>query len=140
MSRTVRLDLPVAADVLYGYLTDLRRRPEWQASLRRVDDLHGSGGLGSSWIDVTAVGARPAMRVTAAEPTRLWVEQGRWRGLVAELRLDLLGYALQRTRLTATFSIAGAGLYRLPAAVLERLAAPAIKADLRRGGERATQA
>ena len=140
MSRTVRLDLSVAADVLYDYLTDPRRRPEWQASLRRVDDLRGIGGLGSTWIDVTAVGARPAMRVSAAEPSRLWTEQGRWHGLAAELRLDLLAYAAGRTRLAATFSVTGTGWYALPAAVLERLAAPAIRADLVRGAERAALA
>lgn len=132
MSGTVRLDAPVAANTLFDYLSDPHSRPQWQTSLRSVDDVRGSGELGSTWIDVTAVGARPAMQVTASERPRLWIESGRWRWLTAELRLDLLPYGPEQTRITATFSITGEGPFALPAMVLERLGGFAIAADLRR--------
>lgn len=121
MSGTVRLDAPVAANTLFDYLTDPHSRPAWQSSLRSVADVRGSGALGTTWIDVTAVGARPAMQVTASERPRLWIESGRWRWLTAVLRLDLLPYGPEQTRITATFSIIGEGPFALPAMALERV-------------------
>lgn len=132
MSGIVRLDAHVAATTLFDYLTDPYSRPDWQASLRTVCDVIGSGETGSTWTDVTAVGARPAMQVTASERPRLWVEIGRWHWLTAELRLDLLPYGPAQTRITATFTISGDGLFALPAATLERFGGSAIAADLRR--------
>jgi len=132
LTRTVRLDAPVAAGVLFDYLSDPFQRPQWQSSLRAVADVRGSGEPGSSWTDVTAVGARPRMRITAAESPRLWIERGRWRGLSAVLRLDLLGYGPARTRVRATFRVSGVGVFALVAPLLELAAAPAIRADLRR--------
>ncbi len=132
MSGTVRLDAPVSAGVLFDYLTDTHRRPEWQSSLRAVADVQGTGGTGTTWTDVTAVGARPQLRVTEAERPRLWSEVGHWQGLTAELRLDLIEYAPARTRVDATFRITGVGVFAAAAAVLQHLAGPAIKADLQR--------
>lgn len=132
MTGFVRLDARVEAEALFDYLADPTRRPDWQSSLRAVTDLRGTGDVGSSWRDVTVVGVRPALRVTEFERPYTWAESGRWAGLRADLRLDLAGYAAGRTRLTAAFGIAGTGLWALPAAVLQRLAGPAIEADLRR--------
>ncbi len=132
MSRCVRLDVPLPADALFDYLSDPQRRPDWQASLRAVADVQGAGELGTTWTDCTAVGARPRLRVTGYERPRVWIERGTWQGVAAVLRLDLLPYGVDRTRLTATYAITGSGLFALPAAVLERLAGPAIAADLRR--------
>lgn len=129
---TVRLDVPIAAEALYDYLTDPRHRPDWQSSLRAISDLRGHGGAGSSWADVTVLGARPKMRVLAAERPRNWVEVGRWYGLSATLTLDLVEYAPGRTLLAARFQVTGDGLWALPARVLQTLARPAIEADLRR--------
>lgn len=140
MSGTVRLDAPVAAGVLFDYFSDTRRRPQWQSSLRSVADVHGDGGPGTTWTDVTAVGAKPKLRITAAERPRVWAERGRWRGLSASLRLDLLEYAPARTRITATFRISGVGVFALVAAVLQRIAGPAIRADLSRAVRLAGQA
>lgn len=132
MTGSVRLDAAVEAGVLFDYLSDLTRRPEWQASLRAIDELRGDGGVGTTWRDVTAVGARPRLEVSEFDRPRFWAERGRWHGITAELRLELQAHGVARTRLTARFRIAGAGPYALPAAVLQRLAAPAIAADLRR--------
>lgn len=132
MTGVVRLSAAVAAETLYAYLTEPTRRPEWQVSLRRVDEVSGRGEVGSRWVDVTAVGARPRLSVLAADPPRSWTEQGQWRGLSATLRLDLDAVGAGRCLLSASFRIDGRGLWRVPAAVLERLAGPAIAFDLRR--------
>ena len=132
MTRTVRLDVPLAAAVLFDYLSDPRRRPQWQSSLRAVADVRGAGGTGTRWTDVTVLGARPRLCVIAADRPRTWIESGRWAGLDAALRLDLLEYAPGRTRVSAAFRISGNGVFALAAPVLERLAGPAIRADLGR--------
>ena len=132
MSPTVRLDVALDSGVLFDYLSDPHRRPQWQSSLRDVTDVQGSGDVGSGWTDVTVVGARPRLRITDADRPRLWIERGRWRGLSAVLRLDLLGYAPGRTLVRATFRITGVGVFALAAPLLELFAAPAIRTDLRR--------
>ncbi|WP_238419468.1 SRPBCC family protein [Gordonia sp. 'Campus'] len=86
----VAFDAPI--DVVFDYLADPANRPEWQSSLRRIDDLRQvgdrAGGVGTSWTDVTVVpGVSPRMEVTACEPGRVWREIGRWRSVDAVLTL-----------------------------------------------------
>lgn len=132
MTRSVTLPAPVAADVLFDYLADPLRRPDWQASLQAVAEVSGDGSVGTRWTDVTAVGARPRLRVTASERPASWTEQGRWQGLDAVLRLDFVPSGPGDCILVATFAITGRGPWALAADVLERLAPAAISADLRR--------
>ncbi len=139
MTGTVRLPAAVSAEALYAYLTDPSRRPQWQLSLRRVADVSGRGEVGSHWVDVTVVGARPRLSVLAADPPRSWTEQGRWRGLSATLRLELDADGAGRCVLSAFFRIEGRGLWRVAAAILQRLAGPAIASDLRRAVRLATR-
>lgn len=133
MTRSVTMTAPVAAPVLFDYLTDPRRRPQWQASLLAVDHLSGDGSPGTRWTDVTAVGARPHLWVSASEPPQSWTEQGRWHGLRAVLRLDFVAASQSSSVLVATFALTGRGPWRPLAAALELLAPAAIAADLRRG-------
>ena len=100
--------------------------------MRRVAEVRGQGEAGSQWVDVTAVGARPRLRVTSADPPRCWTEQAEWHGLRATLRLDLDAAGADRCRLSASFRIDGRGPWRAFAAVLQRLAPPAVASDLRR--------
>ena len=139
MSHTVELDAPVAAERLFDYLSDPWTRPDWQSSLRTVVDVHGTGEVGTTWRDLTAVGARPAMIVTSAQRPEHWQEAGVWRGLTAHLRLDFTPRGIDRTRLAVTFGVTGAGVLAPFAAVLQRLAGPAIAADLRRAVRLAAQ-
>ncbi|MFT4397337.1 SRPBCC family protein [Gordonia lacunae] len=86
----VPFDAPL--DVTFDYLADPANRPEWQSSLRRVDDLRPigdrAGDVGTSWTDVTVVpGVSPRMEVTACESRRMWQEIGRWRSVDAVLTL-----------------------------------------------------
>lgn len=129
--RTLTVDFPAPPHVVHAYLADPGNRPQWQSSLRRVEDVVGDGGAGSSWTDVTAAGVRPRMRVTQDDPPRSWTEEGRWRGITAWLRLDYEPVPTG-TRVVATFDL------RTPAAlaplgvVLRGLAPVGIRGDLRR--------
>ena len=64
----------------------------------------GDGGVGTTWLDVTAVGAKPRMTTTVAEPGVAWAETGTWRGIAADLRLDFHPLAAG-TRVVATFEL-----------------------------------
>lgn len=132
-SLEVRFDAP--PDVVHAYLSDPHRRPEWQSSLRRVDDVVGDGGVGTTWTDVTSVGARPRMRVTADEPGRSWTEAGEWRGVTAELRLDLHPDGAG-TRVVATFDLRTPRPLVPLGVVLRRLAPLGIRGDLRRAARK----
>lgn len=132
---TVSVDFPASPARVYAYLADPARRAEWQSSLRRVEDLRGDGGPGTTWTDVTAVGARPRMTTTVAEPGVAWAETGTWRGLAAELRLDLQSTA-GGTRVVATFDLRGPAVASPLLAVLRRAAVLGIRGDLRRAAGR----
>ena len=128
---SVTVDFAAPVDAVYAYLSDPARRPEWQSSLRRIQDLRGDGRVGTTWRDVTAVGARPRMEVTELTPGRSWAERGTWRGIAATLRLDFAATDAG-TSVTATVDLATV-LPLWPAGwVLRRLAPYAVRADLRR--------
>jgi len=129
--KPVAVDFAAPPDVVFGYLADPERRPEWQGSLRRIEGLHGDGAVGTSWRDVTAVGARPRMEVTEVEPSTSWAELGCWRGIEARLRL---GFTVvpQGTRVSATVDVTTSPFLRPVGWVLRRLAPYAVRSDLHR--------
>ncbi len=127
----VTVDFLAPPEEVFGYLADLGRRPEWQASLRGIEALEGDGGVGTTWRDVTAVGARPRMEITDHVSGRTWAEVGRWRGVTARLRLDLTPVP-GGTRVDATFDVTAAAPLRPAAWVLGRLAPYGVRSDLRR--------
>jgi uncharacterized protein YndB with AHSA1/START domain len=133
--RRVVAEFAAPIDVVYGYLTDPARRPEWQGSLRRVDRLYGDGEIGTTWRDVTTVGARPLMEVTEREPGMSWAETGRWHGIRARLRLRF-ATAATGTVVAATVEVTTSPLLRPLGWVLRRLAPYAIRHDLRRAARR----
>lgn len=127
---------PVAAS--YAYLTAPGKRPEWQSSLRRVEDVQGDGSLGSSWTDVTTAGVRPRMRVTEAEPPRVWTEEGTWRAVRARLRMTFQEHA-GGTRAHCEVEIE-VPRWAAPAGWVLRFVAPsAVRADLRKALRRAAE-
>ncbi|TIC83551.1 SRPBCC family protein [Nocardioides sp. GY 10113] len=135
----ITVDLPARVDRVAAYLRDPGNRPAWQSSLRAVADLEpgadGPGGVGTTWVDVTAVpGVRPRMRIVASTPDR-WVEEGVFGPFRATLALTFSPLAAGQgppggTRVTADFEVSGAGLGPLLGALARR----AIRADLRRAG------
>ncbi|HEX5861277.1 MAG TPA: SRPBCC family protein [Nocardioides sp.] len=133
--RRVVVEFAAPIEVVFGYLTDPARRPEWQGSLRRVEALSGYGEVGTTWRDVTAVGARPLMEVTELEPGISWTETGRWHGIRARLRLRFAA-APHGTVVAATVEVTTSPLLRPVGWVLRRLAPGAIRDDLRRAARR----
>jgi uncharacterized protein YndB with AHSA1/START domain len=129
--RPVEVVFAAPVDVVFDYLSDPVRRPDWQGSLRRIEALRGDGGAGTTWRDVTAVGARPRMEVTEIDPARSWAEIGRWRGIEASLRLGFAA-AARGTVVTATVDVKTSLPQRPVGWVLRRLAPYAIRSDLRR--------
>jgi uncharacterized protein YndB with AHSA1/START domain len=129
--RSVAIDFAAPFEVVFAYLSDPARRPEWQGSLRRIEELRGDGAVGTTWRDVTSVGARPRMEVTEVEPATSWAELGHWRGIEASLRLEF-AVVPQGTRVTATVDVMTAWPQRPVGWVLRRLAPYAVRSDLRR--------
>ncbi|WP_275937887.1 SRPBCC family protein [Nocardioides oleivorans] len=128
------VELPVPAETAFHYLSDPRRRPEWQSSLLSVEvPPDEEPHLGQTWRERTAVGVRPHMETTDLEPVRLWAERGSWRGVTATLALrfsDVPGGC----RVHATGEVTGRGAWAFPAAAAGLLASTAIAADLRKAG------
>jgi uncharacterized protein YndB with AHSA1/START domain len=133
--RPVAVELAAPVEAVFGYLSDPARRPEWQRTLRRIEGLRGDGGIGTTWRDVTAVGARPRMEVTELEPAMIWAETGRWRGIEAGLRLRFAA-APHGTVVVATVAVTTVWFLWPVGWVLRRLAPYALRSDLRRAARR----
>jgi len=132
----VNVDFPQPPPVVFGYLTDPRNRPEWQAGLRRVEEVDGTGEVGTTWVDVTAVGARPRLRVTEQVRDAHWVETGSWRGIDATVTLGFTPHD-GGTRVYAALAITPRHRASRPlVAVLGRLAPAAVRRDLERAVRR----
>ena len=113
---------PVPREVAFDYLADPRRRPEWQSSLARVEDVDGEPRVGQTWTDITRPGLRPRMETTELDRPHHWTERGTWRGITATMTLDLVA-TTSGCDVTATFQIARP---------LRALALRAVRTDLRR--------
>jgi hypothetical protein len=118
----------VPAEVAFDYLVDPRNRPEWQSSLRRVEDVDGEPRAGQSWTDVTRPGLRPAMRTEVLDRPRRWVESGTWRSVRAELALRFDPVGERACDVRFDFRIRVLGPVGLAASALS---VPAVRADLR---------
>jgi hypothetical protein len=127
--RPVAFDVP--AEVAFDYLVDPRNRPEWQASLRRVEQVEGEVGPGQRWVDVTAPGLRPAMETTYAERPALWTERGLWHGIEAELTLRFRPGG-RGCQVEPAVRVAVRGVGRPVGPLLTWAAALAVPSDLRR--------
>ena len=129
----VRFD--VAPERAFDYLVDPRNRSQWQSSLRRVEDVEGEPRPGQSWVDVTVPGLRPRMTTTVLDRPTRWTEEGRWRGIRAELTLHFAP-AGSGTLVTPTVRVTGRDPARVPARiagrVVGRVAGYAVRPDLRR--------
>jgi hypothetical protein len=95
--------------------------------------------VGMTWRDNTMAGVRPTMTLTELVPFRRWAEVGTWRGITATLTLHFTAIT-SGTRLDATGSLAGSGIWSVPVRASGRLAGPAIRHDLARVGDVLTRA
>jgi uncharacterized protein YndB with AHSA1/START domain len=123
---TVRFDVPV--EVAFDYLVDPANRPEWQSSLRRVEEVDGQPRAGQTWTDVTKPGLRPAMRTTVLERPRRWAESGTWRFVRADLTLTFTPVGEGACDVHFDFGIHALGPLGRAAT---RFSVPAVAADLR---------
>lgn len=131
-AKKIRLRIPVPVDVVFDYLADPSKRPEWQSSLRRIEPIsQQTSGVGATWRDITTAGLKPVMTVTRHEPHEVWAERGTWRGVEAELTLwfEPVGEA---TELKVRFELSGRGVYAVPARVAGLIAPAALRSDLKR--------
>ncbi|GAB3242842.1 SRPBCC family protein [Nocardioides dilutus] len=124
---TVRFDVPV--EVAFDYLVDPRNRPEWQSSLRGVEDVDGQPRTGQTWTDVTRPGLRAAMETTVLERPRLWAESGSWRFVRADLTLRFTPVGEEACDVHFRFRIHALGPIGLAASAVS---VPAVRSDLRR--------
>lgn len=73
---------------VFAYLADPRTRPEWQASLARVELLdEGEPRVGMRWVDHLKGGASFSLQIIGMEEDRMWAEVGRTGPLTAFLTL-----------------------------------------------------
>ena len=63
---------------VFDYLADPRNRPEWQATLDRVELLDdGEPRVGMRWVDHVRLGPPFELQIIGMEPGSLWAEMGR---------------------------------------------------------------
>jgi uncharacterized protein YndB with AHSA1/START domain len=116
----------VPPEVAFDYLADPHRRPEWQSSLARVEDVDGEVRVGQTWVDVTRPGLRPRMETTELDRPHRWTETGTWRGISATLTLTF-------TETETGCDVAAAIVVPLPLRLPARWA---VRSDLRHAASR----
>ena len=128
---------PVPPEVAFDYLADPHRRPEWQSSLKRVEDVDGEPRVGQTWVDVTLPGLRPRMETTELDRPHRWTEIGTWRGFSATLTLTFTETATG-CDVEATMVLRGRGIASPVARALSLVAPYAVRGDLRHAAGRLT--
>jgi uncharacterized protein YndB with AHSA1/START domain len=69
--------VPAPRPRVFAYLADPRTRPEWQASLDRVEMIDdGEPRVGMRWIDRLKGGASFELQICGLEPDVMWAEVG----------------------------------------------------------------
>jgi uncharacterized protein YndB with AHSA1/START domain len=128
----VRFEVP--CETAYDYLVDPANRPEWQSSLKAVDDVEGPDGvIGQRWTDVTVPGLRPRMELTDADRPHRWSERGTWRSFRATLTLTFVpAGAGGACDVGVTMELSATGPSRALALALARVAPYAVRSDLKR--------
>lgn len=123
-------------DRVFAYFSDPVNRPEWQASLRRVEVLDpGEPHVGQRWVD-HVYGAPPFhLETTHLEPGRLWAEVGRSGPFTAYGTLlfeDAARDGVSGTHVTCLARVSASGPARPLALGARVVAAVLVRDDLRR--------
>lgn len=135
MAFSVVVTFPQSPERVFGYLKDPRNRPDWQSSLRAVEDVQGGGEVGTTWTDVTIPGLRPQLHVTDCDEPHLWAEEGVWRSVTARLEAHLKPNNTGGTLVKAVVDFTTPGLLT-PIGWFLRVATPAaVRADLRKAAD-----
>ena len=131
-----RVFVAAPRDTVFAYLCDPVNRPEWQASLRRVEVLDpGEPHVGQRWVD-HVYGAPPfRLETTRLEPGRLWTEVGTSGPFTAVGTLlfeDEVRDGVAGTRVTCTPRLTASGPARPLALAARAIAEVLVRNDLRR--------
>ena len=69
--------VPAPRPRVFAYLADPRTRPEWQASLDRVEMIDdGEPHVGMRWVDRLKLGPAFELQICGLEPDEMWAEIG----------------------------------------------------------------
>jgi uncharacterized protein YndB with AHSA1/START domain len=121
---------------VFAYLADPRNRPEWQASLARVELLdEGEPRVGMRWVDHVRGGLRFGLRISELEPSTRWAEEGRTGPLAAVVTLlfdDVERDGLQGTLVRLVVRVRGRGAARPLGWLATAVLSVAVRADLPR--------
>ncbi len=101
---------------VFAYLADPRTRPEWQASLDRVELLdEGEPHVGMRWVDHLKGGRTFSLQIIGMEQDRMWAEVGRTGPLTAFVTLlfdDESAAGVPGTRIRVVARVRGQRLTR----------------------------
>jgi uncharacterized protein YndB with AHSA1/START domain len=121
---------------VYAYLADPRHRPEWQASLDRVELLDdGAPRVGMRWVDHVRGGLRFRLRITEMAPDAVWAESGSVGPLAAEVRLlfeDAVRGGAAGTLVRVVVRVRGRGVARPLGWLATGVLSTAVRTDLPR--------
>ena len=128
--------VPAERGRVYDYLADPRNRPEWQASLRRVEVLDdGPPRVGTRWVD-HVYGAPPFhLCITHMEPGTVWAEVGSSGPFTAYGTLlfeDAERGGVAGTVVRTVARVKGRGAARVAAPVARVVAGLLVRNDMRR--------
>jgi uncharacterized protein YndB with AHSA1/START domain len=121
---------------VFAYLADPANRPEWQASLARVELLdEGPPRVGTQWVDRLRGGLRFRLRITELVPSTRWAESGRAGPLTADVTLlfeDAVRDLVQGTLVRLEVRVRGRGAVRPLGWLATAVLSAAVRIDLPR--------
>ncbi len=121
---------------VFDYLADPRNRPEWQASLARVELLgEGPPRVGMRWVDHVRGGLRFRLRITELVPWERWAETGRTGPLTAVVTLlfeDSVRDGVDGTLVRLLVRVRGRGVARPIGWLATVVLSAAVRVDLPR--------
>jgi len=126
----------VPRDVAFAYLADPRNRPEWQATLARVELLDdGPPRVGMRWVDHMVGGPAFGLRITELVVDERWAEAGTTGPVRAEVTMhfeDAVRDGVAGTVVRIVVRVRGDGLARPMGWLATGLLSAAVRLDLPR--------
>ncbi len=128
--------VPAPRARVFTYLADPVNRPQWQASLRRVEVLDpGEPRTGQRWVDHVHAAPPFHLAITRLEPGRLWQEVGTSGPFTAAgtlLFADETRDGVVGTRVTCVARVTARGLAKPLSVAAMGVAALLVRNDLKR--------
>ena len=126
----VQVPYAVPREVAFDFLSDPLKRPQWQSSLRRVEDVTPMPPqVGTSWRDVVLGEVVAQMELTVMDRPVRWAERGVVKGVAMDLSLEFEETATG-CLVTADFELSSVGAPRRVVALVGRVMPRAVRKDL----------